>query len=95
MSIYRVIRASIYRSTGLVTVEPEEYDSHIGLTYHVVGHPEKQFRFRASRPIYEKNVKESTKSTMIIDPPSFPIEDLNGQRITNKPLDPHETVSVR
>jgi|GEM_PF-7019191 len=80
MIIYRVLRASLYRQSGILSVQIEGSEDGSGPDLEVVGQPEKKLRYRAGRIVYD-NGRVTNRRILIIEPPEFPIEELNGQRL--------------
>lgn len=83
MTVYRVLRASIYRRSGILSVEVEESDDRDGPDFEIEGEPGKKLRFRTGRVVVEGDTL-SKKRILVIEPPEFPVEELIGRRILSK-----------
>lgn len=84
MSTYLVQSASIYRNSGILRVETEEFDPQPGRILEVVGAPDKYVTFRTARPVFDDAGNVAARRIIVIEPPSFPIEELVGQRLSSK-----------
>jgi hypothetical protein len=80
MIIYRVLRASLYRRSGILSVQIEGSKDGVGPDLEVEGQPEKKLRYRAGRIVYGSG-NVTNKRILIIEPPDFPIEELKDQRL--------------
>jgi hypothetical protein len=84
MSVYRVVNASIYRRSGILSVEVEGSDNEAGLELEVEGQLEWTIHVRSCRIVYDENTV-SKRRILVVDPPEFPIEELRGHRLFSKP----------
>jgi hypothetical protein len=83
MTVYRVLRASIYRRSGILIVKIEESNDRDGPDFEIDGQPEKKLRFRLGRVVFDGDTL-SNKRILVIEPPEFPVEELVGRRILSK-----------
>jgi hypothetical protein len=83
MIIYRVLTASVYRQSGILSVQIEELMDGVGPDLEVEGQPGKRLRYRAGRIVYD-NGNVTNRRIIIIESPEFPIEELKGQRLLSK-----------
>lgn len=83
MTVYRVLRASIYHRTVILSVETEESDDRDGPDFEIEGQPGKKLQLRSGRVVFEGD-SLSSKRILVIELPGFPVEDLVGRRILSK-----------
>lgn len=83
MSIYRVLRTSLYRRSGLLRVVVEQSGGNHGgrgSDLEVEGMGGKTVRCRGGRIAWEGDTLTSMR-ILIIEPPDFPVEELKDKRL--------------
>lgn len=83
MATYRVLHASVYRTTGILRVDYESCEpSDLGKPLLIVeGEPTRRLQVRGGRILFDENNQIRSQRILLIEPPHFPIIELIGKRL--------------